>query len=141
MPIYLHLATLIIDKEAIKRKYKGGITQFQIDYSTNSDNFHQEDHELFALAAMNVDEFNVEKLMEKGLDFDQKNQTSKDFTIKPRYGDYLWKPVWIKDNELFAWHQDASLELIKKADKIAHTNMDELSLQYEKGKDPFATIV
>lgn len=32
MPIYLTLASLIIDKDTIEKKYKGGIKQFRNDY-------------------------------------------------------------------------------------------------------------
>lgn len=141
MPIYLHLATLIIDKDVVKQKYKGGVTQFQIDYSTSSDNFHQEDHELFALAAMNIDEFNIEKLLDKGLDFNPELQTSNDFTIKPRYGECLWRVDWLEDNGIFAWHKDASADLIKKADEISHTSMDVIAKRNEEGENLFATIV
>lgn len=59
MPIYLHLATLIIKKTAIESSYFGGLIQFRIDYSIGLENHNQEDNELFALAGMNIDEFDL----------------------------------------------------------------------------------
>jgi len=49
MPFYLHLATLIIEKETVARKYAGGIEQFRLDYRIDGWNYYQEDDELFNL--------------------------------------------------------------------------------------------
>ncbi len=141
MPIYLHLANLILDKTAVKQKYTGGIEQFRVDYAIHEDDYNQEDHELFAIATMNVDEFDIERLIDSGLHFDEKLQYSTDFTLKPRHGNYLWKTDWIVDNMVFAWHIKADPDLISKANAIANQTMDYISKQFEKGGNPFATII
>ncbi len=53
MPVYLHLANLIVDKAAVDRKYAGGIEKFRLDYNIGGDNCNQEDDELFNIARMN----------------------------------------------------------------------------------------
>jgi hypothetical protein len=35
MPVYLHLANLIVDKAAVAQKYAGGIEQFRLDFNLN----------------------------------------------------------------------------------------------------------
>ena len=90
---------------------------------------------------MNVDEFDLEDLESKGLHFDRELQFSTDFTLKPRYGDYLWKTDWIKDNSIFAWHVNARKDLIAKADSISNETMDSIVRRTDQGENPFGTIV
>ncbi len=40
MPVYLHLANLIVDKAAVARKYAGGIEQFRLDYKIGEENYN-----------------------------------------------------------------------------------------------------
>jgi hypothetical protein len=141
MPVYLHLATLIVSKTAVMEKYRGGMKQFRKDYSIGYDNHHQEDYELFAIAAMNVDDFDVDALLAEGLSYDKHLNRSDDFVIKPRYASYLWKVDWLVDNDLFAWHKDAREDLVLKAITIGNETMDVIAERFVKGEKPFSTIV
>ena len=140
MPTYIHLANLIIDKKAVISKYIGGLEQFRIDYKIGGENFNQEDDQLFSIARMNVDEFNIDALVELGLSYDYENSFSNDFVIRPRYGTYLWPADWVEDNEIFAWHKECDADLIEKANKIAETTMDEIEKAFARGEEPFNTI-
>ena len=42
MPIYIHLANLIIDKKAVSSKYNGGLAQFRLDYKIGQGSYNQE---------------------------------------------------------------------------------------------------
>jgi len=141
MPVYLHFANLIIDKAAIEKKYQGGIAQFRIDHSIDEDNDNQEDNELIAMSSMDIDDFDFDQLISKGLHFDEKLQFSTDFTLLPRYGTYLWNTDWIADNKVFAWHKESDIDLIAKAEAIGKQSMEKISEMLENGENPFATIV
>ena len=141
MPIYLHLANLIIDKNAIRNNYKGGIEQFEKKYSSNVYNNNQEDNELYSFAAMNIDEFDVEELIKGGLHYDELLKSSNDFVLKARYSNYLWKVNWLQDNNFFAWHIHCEKKLIEKAIHIGNLTVEEISVMFDKGKEnPFETI-
>jgi hypothetical protein len=77
MPVYLHIFNLIIDKKAIIKKYSGGIEQFRIDYKIPQSEINQEDDELFSLGQMGTDEFDIESLINKGLNYDIRNLPQK----------------------------------------------------------------
>jgi hypothetical protein len=79
MPVYLHLANLIVDKAAVARKYAGGIEQFRLDYKIGEENYNQEDDELFNIARMNIDEFDIERLTSKGLHYEEEPEFSTEF--------------------------------------------------------------
>jgi len=70
MPVYIHLANLFIKKSAVENKYKGGIVKFREDFFISGDNYNQEDNELFSIAKMNTDEFDLDYLFSKGLDYE-----------------------------------------------------------------------
>lgn len=140
MPVYLHFANLLVSKEAVHNKYSGGLEQFRLDYRINSDNENEEDVDLFSIAKMNIDEFDIDHLIAKGLQYDTELNRSDDFTIKSRYGSYLWATNWIVDNEIFAWHINTPQEQIDKAQTIANTTLDKLEEMYNNGTNPFATI-
>jgi hypothetical protein len=141
MPVYIHLANLFIDKDAIVKKYEGGIEQFRSDYSIGGENYNQEDNEIIAIAKMNLDEFDLNKLLTKGLHYDKNLQFSTDFTLRSRYGTYLWNTEWISDNDVFAWHKKANSELIAKAIAIGNLTIQRIEELAKQGEDPFATIV
>lgn len=140
MPVYIHLANLIINKTSVKTKYKGGLNQFRLDFSIEKHNNIHEDNELFSFAYFNVDDIDISKIISKGLAFDEKLQSSSDFVIISRYGGHLWDVKWIIDNGIFAWHVNAKKELISKANAIANESMGELSVKMENGENPFETI-
>jgi len=143
MPIYLHLANLIIDKNAVRNNYKGGIEQFKKKYFLNVDNNDQEDNELFSLAAMNIDEFENElkELIKSGLHYNELLKSSNDFVLKPLYSNYLWNVNWLEDNNVFAWHIHCEKKLIDKAIQIGNLTMEEVNIMFDTGKqNPFETI-
>jgi hypothetical protein len=140
MPIYIHLSNLIINKASIQKKYTGGIKQFHLDFTIGKYNNLHEDAELFSFAYFNIDEIDISKIISKGLDFNEKLQTSSDFVIISRYGGHLWDVNWIIDNGIFAWHINTKKELISRANAIASESMDELSVKMENGENPFETI-
>ncbi|NJN25518.1 MAG: hypothetical protein HC819_05920 [Cyclobacteriaceae bacterium] len=55
MPIFIHLANLVFEKNILEAKYFGGCEQFRIDWNIACSEVHQEDDELFSLSAMNID--------------------------------------------------------------------------------------
>ncbi len=140
MPVYLDIFNLIIDKKAIIEKYSGGIEQFRIDYEIPLSEINQEDDELFSLGQMNVDEFDIDSLIAKGLSYDTDGQKSDEFTILCRYGDFLWDVSWLKHNGVFAWHVDTHPDLTLKMDMICNMTMDEIATEMEKGNYLFSTI-
>jgi len=126
VPVYLHLANLIVDKEAVKKKYVGGIEQFRFDYITNGADNNQEDEELFAVARMNIDEFDLETFSAKGLDYDETILFSPDFILIPRYGTPPWRNDWLADNNIYAWHINTKQLLIDKALAMGKLTVDEI---------------
>jgi hypothetical protein len=140
MPVYMHLANLLVLKSSVREKYRGGLDQFRIDYHVGADTTHQEDDELFCLAAQNADDFDIDTLIANGLHFDREKHFSEDFVIRPRYGNYLWKAEWVDDNDIFAWQRESRKDLIYKAQSITSKTMHEISEMLEKGENPFGTI-
>lgn len=131
---------MIIRKSAISEKYAGGLEQVRMGYAIGISEVNQEDDELFLTGRMNIDKFNIQRLTLKGLSFDESNQYSDDFTIKPCHGPYLWEMTCIADSRVFAWHIDAKQECIDKAIKIGSTPCYEISAMFEKDENPFKTI-
>ena len=140
MPIYIHLANLIVPKPVIEKKYAGGADQFRTDYSIDGDNRHQEDDLLFSISRMNCDDYDLNKLVEKGLDYDFKEGRSTDFTILSRYGGVLWDMDWLEYNDMFAWHINTEEEKIDMARKRNELTMDKISEMFDLGMNPFKTI-
>ena len=140
MPVYIELANLIVPKPVIEKKYAGGADQFRKDYSIDGDNHHQEDDLLFSISRMNCDDYDLKKLVEKGLDYDFKEGRSTDFTILSRYGGVLWDMDWLEYNGMFAWHINTEEEKIDMARKRNELTMDKISEMFELGMNPFKTI-
>ena len=140
MPVYIELAKLIVPKPVIEKKYAGGTDQFRTDYSIDGDNRHQEDDLLFSISRMNCDDYDLKKLVEKGLDYDFKEGRSTDFTILSRYGGVLWDMDWLEYNDMFAWHINTEEEKIDMARKRNELTMDKISEMFELGMNPFKTI-
>jgi hypothetical protein len=140
MPVYLHIFNLIIDKKAVIQKYAGGIEQFRIDYEIPLSEINQEDDELFSIGQMNVDQFDINSLISKGLSYDIGGQKSDDFTIIYRHADFVWDVNWLKHNRVFAWHVNTSPNLKLKMDRVCNMTMDEITKQMDKGKNLFKTI-
>lgn len=141
MPTFIHLANLVFDKNTIANKYNGGCDQFRIDYNIDSNEFNQEDDELFSISAMNINEFDIDLLIERGLAFDNKLNQSNDFVAITRYGGALWKTDWFNHNGTFAWHSNCNEDQKKKAIEIAEKmTMDKIQEFAEKGINVFETI-
>jgi len=140
MPVYIELANLIVPKPVIEKKYAGGADQFRTDYSIDGDNHHQEDDLLFSISRMNCDDYDLNKLVEKGLDYDFKEGRSTDFTILSRYGGVLWDMDWLEYNGMFAWHINTEEEKIDMARKRNELTMDKISEMFDLGMNPFKTI-
>jgi hypothetical protein len=100
MPVYLYNFNLIIPKKTVSEKYTGGIEQFEMDYEIFTSDINTEDDELFSLAQMNIDGFDIEELVQNGLTYDEDKQRSDDFVIIYRYGDDPWSVDWIQHNRV-----------------------------------------
>ena len=139
MPIYIHLANLIIPKKIIQEKFLGGIIRFKKQYF-NYPTENQEDDHLFSISKLNPDEFEVQSLVDSGIHYDLKNNISSDFVIITRYSGLSWSIDWIKDNGVFAWHIDAPKNQIERANTIANCKMEQIEKMFNIGYKPFQTI-
>ena len=140
MPVFIYLSILVIDKKAIKKKYKGGIVEFKKNYRWDEDCNNQEDDELLSIASMNSDEHEIEELISKGLSFDAQLQRSDDFTIVNRYGGAEWPVSWLQHGYSFAWHMDADEILIEKAKAADEMTGERVAELFEEGINPFNAI-
>lgn len=140
MPIYIELANLVIPKSTVTNKYVGGKDQFKSDYGIIEKSRHQEDDLLFSISRMNCDEYDIDKIVANGLDYDFEYKTSSDFTILSRYGGCLWKVDWLEFNDMFAWHINTEKEKIEFAKKRNELTMDKISEMFDVGLNPFKTI-
>ena len=141
MPIYVDLCNLIIEKETIRKKYQGGIEQFRKDHAFGDESVNQEDELLFSLTTMNPSQILIDLLVEKGLHFDKASQSSSDFTIMRRYGDFMWKYEGLDHNNVFVWHVNTPIHQIKKGKEIGNMLMDDLLQLMDAGENPLKTIV
>ena len=141
MPIYIHLANMIVDKKIIDTKYYGGCNQFRIDWDIDAGIYNQEDDELFGVARMNADEFDIEKLIQGGLEYNEDTENSNDFVIITRYDGALWQTDWLDNNGIFAWHSNCIQEQKDRALHIGEVmTMQEVIDLSEKGVNVFETI-
>lgn len=140
MALYLHQFNLIVLKESVIQKYDGGLNSFRKDYEISTSEINQEDDRLFSLCQMNPEGFDIAKLTEKGLEFDEARQHSDDFVILGRYFDNFWKVKWIQENKVFAWHVDAGPEELQMIERISNMSIDELAECADKGKNLLGAI-
>jgi hypothetical protein len=89
---------------------------------------------------MNDDQFDIDHLVSRGLSYDVVNQKSDDFNIVYRYGDNFWDVNWLEHNGVFAWHIDTHTELKIKTSEISEMTLYDLSIEIDKGNNPFKTI-
>ena len=139
MPVFIHLSNLIVDKEAIKQKYKGGVDQFRLDFQ-NYNSLFQEDLELFSLAAMNSGDFSFDKLLEGGLHYYEFSQRSDDFVILDRYGGCHWQVDWLGHGAVYAAHANCSINHIIMAVQLECLTTNDIVRMREAGFNPFVTI-
>ena len=141
MPLYLDLANLVFDKKHLDRKYAGGCDQFRIDWNMINSEVNQEDDELISLTTMNIDEFEIEKLINRGLEFDAELQFSNDFVAISRYGGEHWTTKWLASNGTFAWHVNCHPLQKERAVEIGEVmTMDKIQELFDKGINVFKTI-
>ena len=140
MPVYIEIANIVIEKQTIQKKYKGGIRQFKIDYSFGEGKLHKEDDELLLLAYMNLFDSDIRYLINKGLQHDEVNQSSNDFAILYMYGGDTWKVDWLDSNAAFAWHKKCDPKQIEQAQKIGNSYVDDIKAAIDRGENPFQTI-
>lgn len=141
MPTYIHLANFVFDKAIIEKKYKGGCAQFRKDWNITGENYHQEDDELFSVAAMNIDEIDMDALTAAGLEVNEDLSFSNDFVPISRYGSAHWKSDWLAQNGTFAWHKNAKQAQIDRAKFIGEEmTMDKIDELAEQGIDVMDTI-
>lgn len=90
---------------------------------------------------MNIDEFDIGLLTERGLTFDVESNSSNDFVAVTRYIGTVWQTDWFNHNGTFAWHSICNQVQMKKANEIAKTmTMDKIQEFAEKGINVFKTI-
>jgi len=140
MPVYLSLSSLIIKKSVVEEKYSGGVKQFRSDYFNRQGSESQEDDELFLIARMNCDEFDLDEFISFGFDYDEVNEHSNDFVIHQRYNDFLWNVDWIDGNSLYAWHVNVIEALKVKANKFEELTMEAFVEICDKGQKPFIPL-
>ena len=141
MPLYLDLANLVFEKRLLDQKYIGGSDQFRLDWNATNSEANQEDDELISLASMNVDEFEIDKLIERGLDFNSDLQCSNDFVAISRYGGVHWEVDWLNNNDTFAWHVNCDAKQKERAVQIGEVmTMDKIQELGDKGINVFKTI-
>ncbi len=115
MPVAIDNFNLVIPKSVIAEKYAGGTFYFKLDLGFDSSLYHIEDQELYILREMNVDDFDMYTLIKNGLHFDHENYHSTDFAIRTLLNGFLWPADWLRHNEVFMWHEDASDMAIEEA--------------------------
>ena len=141
MPVYLDLANLVFEKQLLDQKYIGGCDQFRLDWNTINSEANEEDDELISLASMNLDEFEIDKLIERGLEFNSDLQCSNDFVAISRYGGAHWEVDWLNSNETFAWHVNCDAKQKERAIQIGEVmTMDKIQELSDKGINVFKTI-
>ncbi len=140
MPTYIELQNLIVPKDIIAKKYKGGIEAFRIWFDRETGSRSQEDNETFSIARMNSCDADIEDLVANGLSYDYKKKRSNDFCVISRYEGSYWEVDWLENNTIFAWHKNCKPEQIELANKVAATPMEEIEAAFDRGELPWETI-
>ena len=140
MPTFINLYNVIIPKDIIKARYKGGLQAFVRWFHEENGSRRQEDQETFSVARMNACDDVILFLVEQGLDFDFENKRSDDFVCVARYGGALWAVDWLQHNATYAWHKDCDKEKIAKAEEINGMQMSDIEDAFNRGENPWDTI-
>jgi hypothetical protein len=140
MPVYIHIANIIVEKTKIEEKYEGGIKQFKEDYCIGEETFHQEDDELFSIVRQNLYYHDFHDLSNKGLHYDEVNDYSEDFVAAHRFGGLMWKTNWIDSNAVFAWHKSCDPSQIERAQEIGNMLYDDIVAAADRGEILLNTI-
>lgn len=147
MPIQLDIANIILTKEIVAKKYKGGIEQFRIDFLTVPEGYEDlhkintEDDELFGLGQQDYDYFNFEKLALGGFSNEYIDTEQEGVAIILRYSEEkVAKQDWLTFTSAFAWHKDCNAASIAKAEKLSKITVSELMALFEKGEKPLSSF-
>ncbi len=142
MPIFVNYFSLVVPKDILEKKYPGGVTQFKNDFSFTECDAMTEDDELIALYAMGYPYKDVEKLVSKGLHYNQEALFSTDFVVVDRLKPESchWKPGWFETNSIFYWHTDCASWQKDKAREISKMTMDKVEEARLSRWNPFDTI-
>ena len=90
---------------------------------------------------MNMDVFEIDKLMERGLEFNADLQHSNDFVAISRYGGAHWTTDWLNSNQTFAWHVNCNPKQKIRAIEIGEVmTMDKIQALLDKGINVLKTI-
>ena len=85
--------------------------------------------------------FEIDKLIERGLQFNSDLQYSNDFVAISRYGGAHWEADWLNNNDTFAWHVNCDPKQKERAVQIAEVmTMDKIQELSDKGINVFKTI-
>ncbi|NJN25517.1 MAG: hypothetical protein HC819_05915 [Cyclobacteriaceae bacterium] len=83
----------------------------------------------------------MQKLIDRGLDFDFQLNYSNDFVAISRYGGSLWEANWINYNGTIAWHSNCKSKQIERAVEIGELmTMEKDQELLHQGVNVFATI-
>ena len=140
MPTFIYHINVIIPKDVIEAKFKGGTQAFHKWFIEENGDKREEDNELFSIARLNAFDFVIEFLVENGLHYDFENKRSDDFGCVYRYGGSQWQLDWLNENGLYAWHKDCKAEHIQLAQEIAEESMEEIADAFDRGEWPWNTI-
>lgn len=107
MPIYCEVYQLVIPKNVLEAKYKGGLSQFKEEYSWDYNQDH-EDNELISIVSSEND-FAVPA----SLDYVINTGTSKDFIVVERYAtpEISWPVDWCETNKVYIWQPTVDIRL------------------------------
>ena len=141
MPVAIELFNLVVPKHVLDSKYQGGITQFKKDFIFDTPKHNAEDHEIISIGAMNVDEFDIDLLITRGLEYNNNKNSSEDFVIVSRYGGAHWKTEWLHENGVFLWHKDDSVYSINEAIKRGECFMSEVEKVYGSFENYYSVIL
>lgn len=136
----MDIFNLVINKKAITEKYVGGLDRFREDFDIPSSEINHEDGYLFSLGQMDPDEFDIDKLVQNGLSYDQDLRFSDDFTIVCRYQDAFWEVDWLQHNNVFAWHIDSDSQEVQLTKEVLSMPMYRIAELIDQGKNPLKTI-
>ncbi len=141
MPIASELSNLIVPKQVLESKYQGGISQFKKDFNFESSKHNAEDHEVIRIGAMNSDEFDLDLLITRGLEYNSNTNSTEDFVIVSRYGGALWKTEWLHENGVFLWHFYADPRSHREAKDRGLCPMNEIEKRYGSYENFYSPIM
>lgn len=139
MAIYLHICTIIINKQAIHDKYAGGLAQFKVDFHFTASDMHQEDKRLVSFGMWDQDQFDIQALVEAGLEYHESDPQTSDILVIYRYND-AGDNGWLHHNQVFAWHIDAGEKELHLVETISNMAVDDINVLRDMGHNLLQAI-